>query len=392
MKGDTIMRVSVGAVLKEKAESKKSMNFGKMWAPGSTGVVLYPFYKNEDGVFEPLIAVQKGHIVSDMKELGLNATFIPTLSEFDSEGNIIGSGDVAYQFSRIAPCFVAGQKEAEMDGIRKKDGIDETMRQTLFKKVEDKYSRDNMKGVKPIISPLTFYISTECVYIPMQNGQPEVKAARLVAQKLSDARIGKLMALAADEKFQPTQLPGTDIYVLEVQYSWPAGDKGEAGRTDPQGLVPEYRLEAKFPNEYKSLMSIINTLPRESETIARRNYSYTKISEARVRQALRSYAVMKTEYLDALNPVTDEEMITRIEKNASIINELQLTPAIHNTDLLDKISAALELQSVHEQAVPSASEDEEYVRVSEAPSVSDLLEQEHIGDDDDIASMVDMGE
>ena len=386
------MRVSVGAVLKEKAESKKSMNFGKMWTPGSTGITMYPFYKNEDGAFEPLIAVQKGHTVSDMKELGLNATFIPTLSEFDSEGNIIGSGDVAYQFSRIAPCFVAGQKEAEMDGIRKKDGIDETMRQTLFKKVEDKYSRDNMKGVKPIISPLTFYISTECVYIPMQNGQPDVKAARLVAQKLSDARINKLMTLAADEKFQPTQLPGTDIYVLEVQYSWPAGDKGESGKTDPQGLVPEYRLEAKFPNEYKSLMPIINTLPRESETIARRNYSYTKISEARVRQALRSYAVMKTEYLDALNPVTDEEMITRIEKNASIIDELQLTPAIHNEDLLDKISAALELQSVHEQAVPSASEDEEYVRVSEAPSVSDLLEQEHIGDDDDIASMVDMGE
>ena len=390
------MRVSVGDIMKEKAESTKSGSFGSMWNPGDTGVVFYPFWKNPlTGGFELLLAAQRGHQVPDMKELGINTSFIPTLSEFDDDGNVIGTGDIAYQFSRVAPCFTAGQKEVEMANVRSRTGIDETTRQTLYQQIEAKYDRTKMKSVKPVIGGLTYYIATECVYVPMKNEQPGVQEARIVSQKMSDARIKKLMALAADSKFEPVPLEGTDIYYLEVQYSWPTGDKAEAGKVDPQGLTPEWRLESKHPNEFKALMPELSKLPTEMETIAKRNFAFVKLSENRIKQALTNYAIMKTEYLDALNTTVHEDMIKRIEKSASLFNELRITDNLHNEDLIEKISTALELQHAQDNTVgnsePKDTTSEEAPVLSSAPSVEELLMGEHIGSEDDL-STIDDGE
>lgn len=387
------MRVNVGKVLKQKAESRKSGSFGKMWNPGDTGVCYYPFYKDEEtGRFELLVAVQRGYSVNDMKELGINTSFIPTMCEFDEDGNVIGAGDIAYQFSRIAPCFVAGQKESEVASVMRKN-VDESSRQMLLKKIEDKYDKDSLKGVKPIIGSLTFYISTECVYVPMQNKMPNVQEARLVAQKLSDQRIKKLMSLANDEKYTPQPIPDSDMYYLEVQYTWPVGEKSDAGKTEPAGLTAEYSIQAQHPNEYKSLLSEIAKLPSESETIARRNFSFTKVSEASLRQCFRSYAIMKSEYLDALDAQSDEDMIKRIEKNSGLIEEFGLLSNMQNEDLVDKINAALELQHAQSPVTAEPTPTAETETAAPAPQmdIDQLLAADHVGSEDDL-SMIDDGE
>ena len=265
----------------------------------------------------------------------------------------------------------------------------------MLLEIEKKYDKDNIKGVKPVIGGLTFVIATECVYVPMKNGEPDIDATELVSQPLSDIRIKQLYALAADPNYEPVKLEGTDIYVQEVQYSWPAGDKAEAGKTSPNGLVPEYRIISKFPQQYKAIRSTLDQLPSESDTIAKRNYQFQKYPENMIKQSLTNYAVMQSEYIDALSGTDNEEMINRIERNASVFEELNLIGNIKNEDILAKINAALELQHAQSDATatvePTTSSTETEDVPTSAPTIADMLQQEHIGGEDEVAS-IDLGE
>lgn len=375
------------------------MGFGKMWNPGDTGIVIYPWFKDsETGNFELLVALRRGH-KAQPKELSIKASFIPSLCEFDENDNVVGAGDFTYQFSKIAPCFVAGQKELELSRIREKENINESMRHDLITQVDKKFDKDNVKGVKPVVGGLTYIIATECVYVPMKDNKPDIENASLVSQALSDTRINQLYALANDPKFAPMPIEGMDdMYALEVQYSFPAGDKTAAGKAAPLGLAPEYRLEATHPQQYAAIHNIVMTLPQESETIEKRNYSFQKFSENMIRQSLTQYAVMQTEYIDALTETSNEEMIERIEKNARVFEELNITRSLKNQDIIDKISAALELQHAQESNMdntePTTTSEESTNIPVGSPTIQQLLEAEHVGDEDSIAALdsVDFGE
>lgn len=388
------MRMSARGAIKTKAESKKTNGFGKKWNPGDTGRVLYPFFKDEEtGEWELLVAMVRGH-KADPKALSVKTTFIPSLSQFDEDGNIIGAGDFAYQFSRVARCFVEGQREAEMAKARAKEGLGEAARRELMNSIDEKYdTKNNINAIKPVISPLTYTIATECIYVPISNNEPSVDDAELVSQTLSDTRIRELYAIASNPDTAPVYLEGdSGIAYLEVQYSFPTGKKSDAGKTSPTGLTPEYRLIQKFPQAYKAIKPVIQTLPELSETIIKRNWSFQKISEQAVKQACLNYAIMQTEYIDALNTEYNEDMITRIEKNASIFEELQLIPNIKNQTILEKINAALELQHAQNATISSAesmttSEDMEGTPVPSAPTIEQMLQADHIGSDDDVVSL-----
>lgn len=391
------MRVSANDVVKQKEESKKSASFGSMWNPGDTGIVFYPFFRDEvTGNFELLAAGIRGHQINDTKAIPGIGSFIPSLCQFDEDNNIIGAGDITYQFSRIAPCFIVGAKELELNDARSKQGIDETTRHQLIQDIESKYDTKNINSIKPVIGGLTYYISTEAVYVPMKDSEPLTSEARLVSQKLSDKKIKTLMTIAKDPKYEPVFIEGSDgLFYLEVQYSWPVGKKQEAGQADPVGLTAEYRLESTHAQQFKAIMNELSKLPSESETIEKRGWGYVKVSESAVRQRIKNYSIMQTASLDALSETTNEEMIKRIEKNAALCKDLNILDNLHNQVTIDKLRAAIELQAAQEDTEKSAlitkTTEADSLPSSEAPSLDEMLRQEHIGSED-VLSQIDDGE
>lgn len=370
------MRMTGSGAMQTRADAKKLGGFGQMWEPGATGTVLYPIVKDETtGKFDLLVGGIWGH-PADPKELGLKKIFIPSLTDMDESGEPIGTPDITYQFSRIAKLFIDGMKQKKIDGVMAKQWPNEASRKSALEAIDKEFdTQSNMKAKKPVVGKATFLITTECIYIPIENEQPQPDKARLVTQSLSDERIRKLIGLANNSKYSPDP---DDTY-LEVQYAFPAGDKAQSGRTDPVGQVREYRLKTTYPDQWKAIESLIPTLPDKSETIARRNFSYRKSTPKEIKNALTTYAIMNSEYLDALS---NEDDIEKLVKNADVMEELSLTSSIMNPELKSKITEALE--ELHKVIDATATEDEpqEEPTFGDAPTIEQMLANQHRASDE----------
>ena len=227
-------------VLRLSSSLQKCKNFGKAWDVGDQGTVFYPFKWWPDaslpsgGSFEPHMSAYFGHQVSDMKVLG--TTFLRSLSRIDENGQVIGEGDLAYQFSKIAGLLVNAQKERELHELNAKDWtiLGQTAYQQARAKVEEKYNtKENMNAKKALIGRLTVLKLTEVVYVamdpnsgtPIFDDQRKQKTGTYI-QTLSDNRLSKLRALANDVNCGiMAQNPGLEpvegeVYFLEVLYNF----------------------------------------------------------------------------------------------------------------------------------------------------------------------------
>ena len=210
------MRISARGCQKTRNDSKKLGMYSKQWSPGDTLRVFYPIYW-EDGQPEIAVGALWGHNVSDIKGLGLKTAFIPSLTEF-RDGVPVGKPDLTYQFSLIAPVFVAGAKLQEEANILSKKFPTEAARKEALKTIEEKYdSKNNMSAVKPIIGRAQYYISTEVVSFKFNNGIYDKESIALSSAPLSGQTIDRLYAILNDPKYRPAE--GEER--LEVEWKYP---------------------------------------------------------------------------------------------------------------------------------------------------------------------------
>jgi hypothetical protein len=385
------MRLTASGMMKTREESRKLSGFGQMWNPGDTVVVYYPlayqeFEDEETHVItksnkpDLLVAGCWGHQVDPKRLTGLKAIFVPTTAKVDESGNPVGTPDVTFQFSRISKSFIDGKKQTEIDKAMTKNYPSESMKQTELKAIESRYdTKSNMEAERPAVGKLTMLITTECVVVKLKaDGTPDVDSARLVTQSLSNEKIRKLLNIMANANYKPNE---TETY-LEVQYSFLAGvKKADAGKVDPTGIAPEYRVSYKYPEQFKSLESLLVSLPESSETIERRNLSYRKIEEKIILQALTAYAIRESEYLDAIKEETEVENLI---KNAEVISMLTIKDSLHNEALRAKIDEALEeiRKNTSEEALPATESEEENPVDTEAPNIEKLLSNPNRASDD----------
>lgn len=386
------MRISAETAIKEKQETAILTNFSKMWNPGDHGIVLYPVFKDEaSDTWHLLVNRVRGHKV-DLKALSLKTTFIPSNCEFDEYGQPKdGVGDTAYQFSRIAKCFVEGQKASEIKQLEGKNFPSESMRNQAIRQIEDKFDPQKMSSVKPVVRALTYFISTECLYIPMKDGKPDPMNAKLCTQELSDKRINKLVSLIRDERYTPDD----EHPYLEVEYTFPTGEKQQAGQTEPTGITNEYKLNNKYPDAYTALTTQIQGLPTSSNMIEHRNRAYRKFSEQQIKSALAQYAILSTQYLDSLEGAENEEFVERLKKNCGIVEDLGITKSLKNESLVASLKEAIEEQhskQAMEEATRSEMDqnetEESGVEETSTPmTVEQMLAEDHLGSEEDLSGL-----
>lgn len=365
--------MTASGAMQTRADSKKLGGFGQMWEPGDQGTVFYPVFVDEEtGKTELLVGGIWGH-QADPKALGLKTIFIPSLTDMDESGIPIGTPDITYQFSKIAKAFVDGEKQSKIDKVMSKNFPSEATRKGALDEIEKEFdTKTNMKAKKAVVGKATFLITTEVLYVPIENDVPQPEKARIVTQSLSDERIRKIYALINDSKYKP--LEGEDY--LEVQYTFPATDKAQAGKTDPVGQVPEYRLKNKFPEEWKQIETLLEGMPKNSETIARRNFSYRKFDEKQIKNALTSYAIMQSEYLEHLQ----DDDVDKLVKNAEIMDKLSIVNTLSKPELVAKIDEELaRIKKERGEAEPTPATEEPSFET--APSIQDMLQNENRVDD-----------
>lgn len=322
----------------------KTMSFGKAWDVGDQGTVFYPFkwWPDESdpasGSFELHSSAFFGHRVSDMKALG--TTFLRSLSRIDENGSVIGNGDLAYQFSRIAGLLVNAEKEKELDELNKADWtvLGQSAYQEARKKIEDAYdTKNNIKAKRPLIGSLTVYRATEVVYVAMDpnKGTPIFDDNRkqktgTYIQEIKDGRLAKLQALAND----PTtgilaQNPGLipepgKLYFLEVLYNYTSANnsKAEAGRAEPQGVAQPVTILGRNPALKSKLDDLLQRIPDTADGIAAHTYGMSPMPEAELKKRLQSVLFTASASLRFLTPEDKDRLV----KNARVLDYLRIAP------------------------------------------------------------------
>lgn len=356
------MRMSARGAVAVASKAKKLRGFGKAWKVGDKGIVLYPLFCNEDTKeADLLVAACWGYKVNDMNALGVKASFIPSNAEINDDGEPVVP-DVTSQFSRLAPAFIAGEKERRTRALDAKPWPTVAAHKAASEQLENEFdAKNNPKAKKSVISRLQLYISTEVIYVPIVNEKPDWANAALYSQSLSNDRISKLYAIMNDSKYNVT----ADSRYLEVQYDFVAadGEKSTAGRCQPVGVTPEYSLKSRYPDDVAKLDQLISQLPEDSKIIMNHNYSYRKISESTLRAAYSAYAVMHSEELDTLPDDAKEQAA----KSARIIQELSILPMIKDEALVKSINEELAKEApVAAPVKPAAVADG-------APKITDLM-------------------
>lgn len=370
------MRMTATGAMKTREDARKLGGFGQMWKPGDQITVYYPLVRDESGKLDLLVGGCWGH-PADPKQLGLKTIFIPSLTDIDESGVPVGKPDITYQFARIAKAFVEGEKQQKVDKCMAKSWPSEAARKSALEAIDAEFdTQNNAEAKKAVVGKLTLLITTECVVVPIKNDEPMPAEARLVTQSLSNDKIRKLLAILNDKKYAPSD----DKPYLEVQYTFPAKDKkAEAGKVDPVGQTPEYRLESRYPDHFKTIESLLIGLPESSETIERRNFSYRKFEEKQIMQALTTYSIMQSEFLDSLS---DEEDIERLAKSAATLDALSITKSLANEQLKMKITEELDkIKTAHPEDLVALVDREEPTFSTGAPSIEALMTNPNRADD-----------
>lgn len=323
---------------------QKRKSFGKAWDIGDQGTVFVPFkwYKDPTmpvgGTFEPHIGACFGHEAANIKDFG--TTFIPSLARIGTDGQVVGEGDLAFQFSKIAPLLVRAEKEHALADLNKKDWsiLGTSAYQTARAEVEKQYNtKENMNAKKPALGRLRVRKMTEVVYIAMDpnSGTPIFDNDRnqktgVYVQDLSDARLGKLRTLANDVNVgiiaqHPGLVPEENtLYFLEVVYNFTSAknNRSEAGRADPQGVAQSITILARNPQLEGKLNELLKQVPASTTEIKGHAYGTQKVDENVLKQKLQTILFNSCEYFKDMM----EEDKALLVKNAKILDYLRIAP------------------------------------------------------------------
>lgn len=383
------------AAVRTRSQSRKLQAFSKAWVVGDKLSVFFPIFwvpeldeneqpimvqeidtkgqpvfeddgtpvMTEKGQWDVVTASIWGHDVPDMKKFAVGGSFIPSLTEivrgqpakiltddagkpmYDAYGEVMYEpipGDVTYQFSKIAPMFVKGEKQGEIDRVMKKKFASEDLRREALNEIDAKYDTDsNMDAPKPAVGKLHMVISTE-VFVVKQNAtnQYDLENAGQYTYKLSDEKFNSLISLLDDIKFKPRDL-NARWFEVQMTFNGDSNDKrgrGQAGRKAlPVGLTPEYTMEARDPAGYAKIKGRLEQLPQDSQTITCRNFMYTKIAEKTIEKQISQYIVMNSDMLDNITKEEDMEILTG---NAYRLMQFRALDNMNNEEIKSRIKTA----------------------------------------------------
>lgn len=399
------MRLSLGGAVQSREATQKLRMFSKQWEPGSTVRAYYRTYIDPDTTMRQLLAGSCwGHKVNDMNKLGLKTTFIPSLCDYDENGDPVGAPDILNRFSRLAPLFIEGEKSNKLRVAERKEYPQEALRRDAIKIIENEYdTKNNRKAIKPVISRPTLLITVEVLVVPFKDDKPQMDAMVVACQPVSNKIAKQLDSILRNQRYAAIDEHG----FLEVEWAFPMDtDKGNSGaNVVPVGLDEKFAFRTQFPELYPQLVSAFAGVADDSEMIRRRATS--GVAEQVIRQAITNYSFLNSE---SLGYCMDEETLTEgVMKNVDLLKELDVARAVSNPLFTERYNKALaervdtDLPAPQEVDEPvskapvagvTAPEPAPATTAGAAPTITQLLEKQGQDADtslDDVMDGVDLG-
>jgi len=318
-----------------------------------------------------------GHEVSDLKKLNVGTTFIPSLTEIyqghpvkfnrDENSNIIYDsygdpsferieGDITYQFSKIAPLFIRGMKQEELNKVYSKKFDSDEFRRKAIQDVEDRYDTNkSMNAPRPIIGKVTPYTITEVLVVKKDKyDDPDTTKVAKYTYRLKQEKINELYSLIKDVKFRPHD-PEQKWFEVEMTFNGDTNDqkgRAQAGRkAHPVGLPEEYTMKVKNPDAFAQIEQQLESLQQLASGIKAHTYIQA-IPEQKIKSALSYYVASFGEYLDS---ITEERDMEIMKNNASYLVKFAATDAMSSAALKETINNSYaEYLAEHPDTKPEA--------------------------------------
>lgn len=307
------MRIITGdEALRTRQDSQFLPSFSKMYNSGMTAVVIYKIVENERLRKNSLVVgADWGHRI-DFTKIPLNRSFIKTNAILNKENKPV-TADTLLQFSRVAPAYLDGEK-AYKTKLAMSSGQPEPIIKSQLKDIEEEF--DN---ASPVVGPLTYLITTECIFIPLDDsGKPKVDEARLCTQELSNKKLEEISKVINDRRMVVNVEEG----YAELQYAFGnTKNKAQDGQVTPTGQPAGYTLAEMYPDEWEQLKSMLDRLPEDSRQIMARNRAFDTVDEEDIAAAISSFAANGNMYLQMLDE-SDKKNMGRLKNNCLLLKEL----------------------------------------------------------------------
>lgn len=369
------MRLSLNGANRSREATHKVPAFSKQWEPGTKLRCFYRTYTDEQtGRRELLAGACWGHKVLDMKSLSVKTTFIPSLCEYDQDGRPVGKPDILWRFSHLAPYFIKGKQLAEEEAIQSRQFPNEALRREALNKIAEKYDKDNLQGIKPVIGKAQMLITVEVVVVPYKDDKPVVDVPVIACQPVSSRLAKRLDSILHDSKFAPAD----DEEFLEIEWDFPLedGNKAKSGQAAvPSGVTREYRMATQFPTEFEKVALRFPDVSNDSDMVRKRATSGVK--ESVIEQAIKSYSFMNIDGLEGC--AKDEDTLENAMQSADVIGMLDLKRAINEPLFTQRLEKELEELKGRDMPMPEVDESaptEAAEAPKAAPTVEDLLQQQ----------------
>lgn len=374
------MRVTLSGAVQSREATQKLRMFSKQWEPGSTVRAYYRTFMDEDTEMRQITAgTCWGHKVNDMKKLGLKTTFIPSLCNYDENGDPVGEPDILNRFSRLAPLFIEGEKFNRLRDAELKEYPQETLRREAIKTIEEEYDvKNNRQAIKPVISRPTLLITLEVLVVPFKDDKPQMDAAVIACQPVSNKIAKQLDAILRNKRYAPIDENG----FLEVEWAFPMDtDKGNSGaNVTPVGLDEKYAFRTQFPDLYPQLISLCSGLAEDSDMVRRRATS--GVSEQAIKQAFMNYSFMYSQNLGYC--MADDNLSEGVMKNVDLIKELDVARAVkdpvfterYNKELAEHAAEDLPAPVETVEPAPAATAAPSPAPAPQAPTITGILSQQ----------------
>lgn len=319
-----------GDAIRQRDTDRRLENFGKAWGPGDKAIVAFPIFRNpRTGKLDIITANGYGNRIND-KDVGLKRFFIPTNSELDSETKKPLYKTVLDRASRLSRLVLEGEYLLKIEEA-KESTDDESILATSLEKLKKEYKGEDGKGKnakRPAIGGLTYLSTTEVAYFQIVKDQINTDKMGMYSLELSNKKAQKIITIINDKQFEYDATIGEDgIGYAEIQFTFGTdSDKTRAGaNTEMSGIVPKFKLAEM--EEWKEISDILERLPKDSESIKKRNYSFEPVSEGSIKQVLSLWAPKMAKYINKYidaTPDSQDDKDKKLKSNAEIIKDLMI--------------------------------------------------------------------
>lgn len=356
-----------------RSKSAFRRNYSKSWSVGDKLSCMLPigWYEDPDvaggGMFYVVTASTWGHKVNNMKKFKAGGTFLPSLTAISDDKKpcriILGEdgkpienedgtveteyieGDAAYQFSKVAPLFPAGEKRREYKRIMNKSyGSDgEEQRQSALRDLEDEYDLSkNQDAPRPIIGPLTLYAATEVLVTPMKDREYQTDLSEIFQYELNSSKTEKFQALINDPKYRPEDI-NQKWFEFHITYEGKSNDKAgrsAAGRAAvPVGVTEQDLMCNADPAAFAKITNLINQMPEDETYIKARNNSFIRKDEKKIIRAIQSYMQNNA---DTLEQLETEEDLEKLSYNAAALMRFKAFECFQEEKIIDLVKKGYE--------------------------------------------------